>query len=72
MYKISGERPIDSEHAQDQSQGNCTYCGLDIDKYLPYAEDWDMTLEQKREALKSVAAIIQHFVDQAWDTSDKT
>lgn len=71
MSKVSDKRTIGSKRDKGHLQESNMFCGLDMDKYLPYAENWDMTLEQKREALKSLVVIVQRFVDQAWDTSDK-
>lgn len=40
---------------------------LDLEKYLPMMEEWDMSLDEKTEWLEALNLIMVHFVDMAFD-----
>jgi hypothetical protein len=40
---------------------------LDVEKYLPYLDGYDMTHEQKIDCVNALQKLAQMFVDTAWD-----
>ena len=41
--------------------------GLDVEKYRPYVDDFDLSEEQKDELLKAVWSMLETFVDRSFD-----
>jgi|APSaa5957512493_1039668.scaffolds.fasta_scaffold111615_1 hypothetical protein len=41
---------------------------LDVDNYMHHLDGLDMTEEQKIQYIKDLSAIMQRFVDQAFDS----
>lgn len=39
---------------------------IDIEKYLPMTDGWNMTTEQKLELLETLRFCLEHFVEQAF------
>ena len=44
---------------------------LDVDNYMHHLDGLDMTEEQKIQYIKDLSAIMQRFVDQAFDSDRK-
>lgn len=42
-----------------------------LDRYLGFLDHLDMTVDQKREYLKSLSSVLQTFIDQAFDSTDE-
>ena len=40
---------------------------LEVEKYLPYLDGYDMTHEQKVDCIETLEKFVQTFVDAAWD-----
>ncbi|MDT7043963.1 hypothetical protein [Candidatus Nitronereus thalassa] len=38
----------------------------DIEKYMPYLDEYDLTEDKKVQLIKDVWLIMESFVDQAW------
>ena len=58
---LSDKRPAEPPNA-----GYPGALELDIEKYRPYVEDFDMSEEQKVEFLKTLWTIMSAFVDLGW------
>lgn len=51
----------------EESAGYPGMLELDVEKYLPYVENFDITEEQKVEYLRTLWSIMSAFVDLGWD-----
>jgi hypothetical protein len=44
----------------------------DLEKYLQFYDDFDMTHEQKIEHIQALYNVVTHFVDAAFDQPDQS
>ena len=48
-------------------ESGASYDEAELDKYLKYFENYDISLEQKREKIRIISVIMEAFVDLAWE-----
>jgi len=46
---------------------NTNFKPAEMEKYLPYLDGTDMTDEQKKQCVRALYSIMDHFVYEAWE-----